>query len=78
VPETNAEATQLADKGKNPGPKQTEWKTTSDGIKWLPDCDFPGYDIKYEYIGGRCSPFQRDMQLKFCLHTSIEFTVDVK
>ncbi|XP_046439002.1 uncharacterized protein LOC124190421 [Daphnia pulex] len=55
VPETNAEATQLADNGKNPGPKQTEWKTTRDGIKWLPDCDFPGYDIKYEYIGGRCS-----------------------
>lgn len=55
VPEMNADATQLADIGENPGPKQTEWKTTSDGIKWLPDCDFPGYDIKYEYIGGRCS-----------------------
>ncbi|EFX81343.1 hypothetical protein DAPPUDRAFT_102345 [Daphnia pulex] len=55
VPETNAEATQLAEKGKNPGPKQNEWKTTREGIKWLPNCDFPGYDIKYENIGGRCS-----------------------
>ena len=39
---------------KSPDPK-IDWKTTRDGVKWFPNCGFPGYDIKNEYVGGKCN-----------------------
>jgi hypothetical protein len=50
VTPTNAEENIV----KSPDPK-IDWKTTRDGVKWFPNCNFPGYDIKYEYVGGKCS-----------------------
>ncbi|KZS16409.1 putative Pleckstrin domain-containing family J member 1 [Daphnia magna] len=27
-----------------------DWNTTTGGVKWLRNCDFPGYDIKYQFM----------------------------
>ncbi|EFX81344.1 hypothetical protein DAPPUDRAFT_303454 [Daphnia pulex] len=33
------------------GNKQwAEWNTIGGGVKWLANCDFPGFDIRFEHI----------------------------
>jgi hypothetical protein len=33
-----------------PGGRWAEWTTIGRGVKWLQNCDFPGYDIEFECI----------------------------
>lgn len=45
------------------GNRWPEWTTIGRGVKWLQNCDFPGYDIKFEHIPlEKCS--------KSCIDTS--------
>lgn len=38
--------------------ENSAWHVAEDGVKWFPDCDFPGYDIGYVQQvadGGQCA-----------------------
>ena len=32
------------------GKQWAEWNTIGGGVKWLANCDFPGFDIRFEHI----------------------------
>ena len=43
--------------------ESTGWHVAEDGVKWFPDCDFPGHDIGYVQKvadGGQCAQKCKD------------------